>query len=111
MKSLNTRSDYTVKAQLSDGKSGDILVGDKAFEFYNEKNVNNCIQIPWKRIKRVRVVLLEHMVVRIYIDYDNSVLSLSSRNNISLLKSMRRYLERERFIQEKTFMQKIIGKA
>ncbi len=111
MKPLNTRLDYIIKAQLSDGKSGDILIGDKGLEFYTDRSAGSCIQIPWNRIERVRVVTLHEIVAVIHIDCDTSVLSLFSKDNISLLKCMRRYLDRGRFIQEKTFAQKIIGKA
>lgn len=111
MKSLNTHADYTVKGHLMNGKEGDILIGNRAFEFYNERNVKDCIQIPWEGIDRVRVVFINGMVVRIYIDHNGLALVLSSKDNISLLKWMRRYLKRERFIQEKTFIQKLTGKA
>lgn len=35
------------------GKVGKILIGDKAFEFYNDKNVEDYIQIPWTSINQI----------------------------------------------------------
>ena len=45
--SLNTKVMFITKANVFIGwiekKHGDILVGDFAFEFYNEKNPEDCI--------------------------------------------------------------------
>ncbi|HEK9598517.1 TPA: DUF956 family protein, partial [Streptococcus equi subsp. equi] len=35
------------------GKVGKILLGDKALEFYNDKNVEDFIQIPWTAINQI----------------------------------------------------------
>ena len=37
---------------------GNIMIGDKAFEFYNEKNVQDFIQIPWTEVDRVEASVL-----------------------------------------------------
>ena len=41
VQSLNTKVDLTVKATsyLGLANYGEVMVGDKAFEFYNEKNI------------------------------------------------------------------------
>ena len=53
--SLNSKVDLTIKATSFAGLStnGNVMVGNKAFEFYNERNVEDCIQIPWDTIDRV----------------------------------------------------------
>ena len=49
--SLNTKAIYKTKANLFNGglgfKNGDILIGDRAFEFYNHQNPESYLQIPW----------------------------------------------------------------
>ena len=59
--SLNTKVMFITKANVFIGligkKHGDILVGDFAFEFYNEKNPEDYIQIPWNEIDKVRAQL------------------------------------------------------
>ena len=35
------------------GKVGKILVGDVAFEFYADANVEDYVQIPWKEIEQI----------------------------------------------------------
>ena len=56
--SLNTKAIYKTKANLFNGglgfKNGDILIGDRAFEFYNHQNPESYLQIPWEEIKLVR---------------------------------------------------------
>ena len=53
--SQNTKVDYNCKATSLQGLStyGDVLVGDRAFEFYNEKNPQDYIQIPWDEVDHV----------------------------------------------------------
>ena len=58
---MNTKVLFTTKANSLSGmignKNGDVLVGDKAFEFYNSRNPEDYIQIPWEEIVRVRAQL------------------------------------------------------
>ena len=46
--SQNSTVDFTAKATSFHGLAtyGDILIGNKAFEFYNQKNPEDYIQIP-----------------------------------------------------------------
>ena len=48
VQSQNTKVDLTIRATSYHGIStyGDMMVGDKAVEFYNEKNKADFIQIP-----------------------------------------------------------------
>ena len=55
VQSLNTKVDLTVKATsyLGLANYGEVMIGDKAFEFYNEKNIRDYIQIPWEEVNCV----------------------------------------------------------
>ena len=50
VESLNSRADYVTTANWMSGgvmgRHGRILVGNKAFEFYNERNPADFVQIP-----------------------------------------------------------------
>jgi len=55
VQSLNTRADLTAEAiaYLGFPKYGQVMMGDKAFEFYNEKNTADTMSFPWASVKRV----------------------------------------------------------
>ena len=49
VQSLNTKVDLTIDATsfLGINEYGKIMIGDKAFEFYNDRDKRKFIQIPW----------------------------------------------------------------
>lgn len=55
VQSLNTKVDLVVKATSYQGLTdyGKIMIGDKGFEFYNERDASNFIQIPWEEVDYV----------------------------------------------------------
>ncbi|AUO97864.1 Mannose operon ManO protein [Streptococcus agalactiae] len=66
-------------------KVGKFLVGDQALEFYNDKNVNDYIQIPWTSINQIGAnVSRKKLVV--------TLRSLQTKENFySPLKTLERY--------------------
>ena len=71
--SLNSKVDLTIKATSFAGLStnGNVMVGNKAFEFYNERNVEDCIQIPWDTIDRVEASVLFNKSISRFVIFIN----------------------------------------
>ena len=55
VQSLNTKVDLVVDATSFSGLAdyGQIMIGDKGFEFYNSNDYRKFIQIPWEEVDYV----------------------------------------------------------
>lgn len=55
VKSINTSVDLSQNATWFRGMPsyGKIMIGNKAFEFYNERNIVDFVQIPWDEVTLV----------------------------------------------------------
>lgn len=53
--SLNTKVDLVMKGTSYHGMNnyGNIMIGDKGFEYYNQRKLEDYIQIPWEEIDYV----------------------------------------------------------
>ena len=60
VQSINTKVELVQKGTSFAGMTdyGQIMIGDKGFEFFNERNVEKFIQIPWKEIEYVIVSVI-----------------------------------------------------
>ena len=93
VQSRNTTVDYTVKGISYMGLSayGKIMVGDRAFEFYNDRNVKDYIQIPWDEVDTiVASVLFKGRKI--------------SRDNKALLRAVANYVDKERMVRSLSFL-------
>lgn len=106
--SLNTKALFVTKGNFLSGgfgnKRGDILIGDRAFEFYNIRNTEDCIQIPWEEIEKVRAQIFfnDRYIRGFFIDTKKS----GSFNFVVVkagksLKVMRDFLENEKIVRSK----------
>lgn len=77
---------------------GDIYIGDKAFEYYNEKNPRDYIQIPYSEISLVGVRLLfGKKILRFKIcTRSNGDFEFNSSNNKKILLLLQTYLGKEK---------------
>ena len=80
--SLNTKVDLVMDATSFHGMNnyGKIMIGDRGFEYYNEKKMNDYIQIPWEEVDYVIAsVMFKELLraVRNYVPSDHMVRSLS----------------------------------
>ena len=85
-------------------KHGDIMVGDKAFEFYNYRNPEDYIQIPWKEIERVRAQMFfrDRYIRGFFIDTKNSgSFNFIVKNAGKCLKEMRTFVGNDNIVRNK----------
>ncbi len=110
--SLNTKVDYTCKASSLNGFSstGNIIVGDKAFEYYNVKNVEDYIQIPWEEIDYICAsVLFGKWIQRFAIfTKSNGHYSFSAKENKKLLNQIGKHFDKSKMLKSLNFFQVIL---
>lgn len=106
--SQNSTVDLTIKATSFHGLStyGDILIGNNAFEFYNEKNPEDFIQIPWDEIDYVSASVMQggKIISRFAVfTKKNGTYSFSTRNNKETLRCIRTYIGDEKLVCSPSF--------
>ena len=106
--SQNSTVDLTMKATSFHGLAtyGDILIGNKAFEFYNQKNPEDYIQIPWDQIDYVTASVLGRTksISRFAIfTKSNGNYSFSTRDNKAVLRAVRDYIGEEKLVRSPSF--------
>ncbi len=110
VESLNTRVDFAEEGTSYQGMNsyGKILVGDKAFEFYNERRITDYIQIPWEEVDYVAasVMFKGKWIPRFAIFTKKSGRFIfSSRKPKQMLRAINKYIPRERMVHSLTFFQ------
>lgn len=101
VKSLNTIRELTDKGiwYRNGPFYGNVMVGDYAFEFYNETKLQDYIQIPWDEIT---YVVVDYYFSGKYIPRfeirtkKNGKFRFSTRNSRATLKAIQKHLPRER---------------
>ena len=106
--SMNKKVIYTTKANSLTGsignKHGDVLVGDKAFEFYNQRNPEDYIQIPWGEIERVRAQMFfrDKYIRGFFIDTKRAgSFNFIVKNSGKCLKEMREFIGNDKIVRNK----------
>lgn len=110
--SLNTKVDLTISATSYLGISnyGKVMIGDKAFEYYNDRNVEDYIQIPWEEVDYIAASVLfgGKWISRFAIfTKENGHFSFSTRDNKKTLRAVNQYIESDKLVRSITFMQVI----
>ena len=106
--SQNSIVDLTMKATSFHGLAtyGDILIGNKAFEFYNQKNPEDYIQIPWDQIDHVAASVMGRTksISRFAIfTKKNGNYSFSTRDNKAVLRAIREYIGEKKLVRSLNF--------
>lgn len=106
--SQNSRVDLTLKATSFQGLGtyGDVMVGNAAFEFYNEKNPEDYIQIPWSEIDYVAAEVLPGKKISRFAIFtkENGHFAFSARDNKACLRAMRAYVPEDRLQRSPSFL-------
>ena len=105
--SQNSSVDLALKATSFQGLTtyGDVMVGNAAFEFYNEKNPEDYIQIPWDQVDYVAAEVLPGKKIARFAIFtkENGHFSFSSRDNKATLRAMRAYIPEDRLQRSPSF--------
>ena len=109
--SLNTKVDLTITATSYVGLPtyGKIMIGNKAFEFYNNKNVNDFVQIPWEEIDYISAcVIFKKYITRFAIfTKKNGRYMFSAKDNKKLLREINKYIPSEKLFKSDSFFKVI----
>lgn len=106
--SQNTKVDLTIPASSFSGFSstGKIMIGDRAFEYYNDRNVEDYIQIPWSEVDHVAASVMfgGRLIPRFAVfTKQNGRYAFSARDNKKTLRTMRTYLGGEKLQRSLNF--------
>ena len=108
--SQNTKVELTVPATSFMGLSsyGSMMLGDRALEFYNDRNVEDYIQIPWDQIDHVAasVMLRGRYIARWAVfTKQNGRYTFSTRDNRRTLRVIRDHIGNERVVRSPNFLE------
>lgn len=111
VQSQNTKIDFKTKANYLGGLTsrGDLLVGNKAVEYYNEKNVRDFIQIPYTEIKMITAsVIFNKKITRFAIHTKTSGdFIFNSPENKAILRAINKYLPDDKLRRSLTVWESI----
>lgn len=110
IQSLNQKVDLVMDGTsfLGMGNYGKLMVGDKAFEFYNDRNKRDYIQIPWEEVDYViaSVMFKGHWIPRIAIQTKrNGIYTFAAKHPKQLLRAIRPYVPADHMVRSLTFFQ------
>ncbi|MCO7124956.1 DUF956 family protein [Sporolactobacillus shoreicorticis] len=110
VQSMNTKVDFVTNATSYGGLAdyGKIMIGDKAFEFYNDRNAQKYIRIPWDEVDYViaSVMFKGKWIPRYAIrTKKNGTYTFSSKHPKRALRAIRNYVKPERMVRSLTFFQ------
>lgn len=114
VQSQNTKVDHVTKGNSFLGMPtyGKIMIGDKAFEYYNDRDPNDYIQIPWTEIDHITAsVIFNKWISRFMIHTKKSGnYKFSAKNNRKTLAVVRNYIPPERMLRSLSFFE-VIGRG
>ena len=112
VQSINTKVDLVEKATSFLGFTdyGKIMIGNKGFEFYDDRKATNFIQIPWEEIDCVvtSVMFKGKWIPRFAVKTKkNGTFTFSAKDTKKVLRSMREYVGPDKIVKSLSFFQVI----
>lgn len=109
VQSINTKVDMVVDATSYIGFTsyGKIMIGDKGFEFYDDRDANNYIQIPWKEVDYViaSVLFKGKWIPRYAIQTKaNGTYTFSSKKAKVMLRAINMYVDSDHIVRSLGFL-------
>ena len=114
VQSINTIAEFTAKANSFHGglnaQFGNIMIGDKGFEFFNEKNLLDFVQIPWEEVDYVTAqVFFKGKIIRSFIitTKKNGNFKFTAKESGRVLKFMSQHLEKNQLLKARGLFRKL----
>ena len=108
VQSINTKVDLTIDATsyLGVADYGKIMIGDKGFEFFNNRDARKFVQIPWEEVDYVTasVVFKGKWIPRYAIQTKkNGTYSFASKEPKKVLRAIREYVDPDHMVRSLGF--------
>lgn len=110
VESINTKVDLVESATSFLGLSdyGKIMIGDKGFEFFNDRDPKKFIQIPWEEVDYVltSVMFKGRWIPRFAIQTKkNGTFTFSAKDAKKVLRGIRVYIDPDRIVKSLSFFE------
>jgi len=108
VQSINTKVDLVIDATSHMGiaEYGKIMIGDKGFEFFNNRDARKFIQIPWEEVDNViaSIMFKGKWIPRYAIKTKrNGTYTFSSKDPKKALRAIREYVDPSHMVQSISF--------
>lgn len=108
VQSINTKVDLTIDATsyLGVADYGKIMIGDKGFEFFNNRDARKFVQVPWEEVDYViaSIVFKGKWIPRYAIQTKkNGTYSFASKEPKKVLRAIREYVDPDHMVRSLGF--------
>jgi len=104
--SMNSSVDLTCPATSFSGMAtyGNLMVGNVALEFYNERNPEDYIQIPWTEVDHIAAEVVGKKITRFAVFIkQGGHFGFSTRDNKATLRAARVYVGEDKLVRSPSF--------
>lgn len=106
--SQNSSVELTIKATYFNGLAtyGNMMLGNKALEFYNERNSEDYVQLPWDEIDHVAASVIFGRTIPRFVVFTKTedMFSFSTRDNKETLRHVREHIGNENVVRSPSFL-------